>query len=171
MTGKAAALAAVAVSALVAACTHDDAAERKRTEPGPGDRPTVSEDEWGLAPATWVLERISRDGTTIWIVGKENMCDQFDHADVVEIEDGLRVDVFNRVPRRPRPCTSELAVVRHRVDLPRPLGGDMIYGGCAPDATPCRVTRHVPWGVPGCRRADGYVVGCIGKSARPEPSG
>lgn len=94
-----------------------------------------------LRPATWALERVSRDGTVIWIWSAKSGCNEFHHAEVREVEGGLRVKALDRVfvPLSPRyRCLLPLFAIRHRVELPRPLGPeDKIFGECPPgEATP-----------------------------------
>jgi hypothetical protein len=81
----------------------------------------------------WALERVSSDGSSIWLWTAEGGCASFHHSEVREVEAGLRVDVFHLVPRRKNPiCTMEVSLARHRVELPRPLGQDELVGECVP---------------------------------------
>jgi hypothetical protein len=92
-----------------------------------------------LHPGTWALERISRDGTVIWIRTEESTCLEFHHAKLRKVKGGLRVTAIDRVliPKRGYGCTLPLFARRHRVELPRPLGDDRIVGACVPgEATP-----------------------------------
>jgi hypothetical protein len=88
----------------------------------------------------WALDRVSKDGAVIWIWTVENGCNpalpnRFLHAEVREVASGLRVTAFNvayiPVMTRNR-CLAPLFRHRHRVELPRPLGGDKILGECVP---------------------------------------
>lgn len=91
-----------------------------------------------LRPATWALERVSHDGTVIWIRSAESGCYTFHHAVVKEVEGGLRVRPLDRVliPKPGYGCILPLYARRYRVELPRPLGKGEIFGECVPgDAT------------------------------------
>ena len=92
-----------------------------------------------LGLATWALERVSADGTVIWIRSEESGCNSFHHAEFREVKGGLRVIALDRVliPKRGYGCLLPLIARRHRVELPRPLGQDRIFGECVPgDETP-----------------------------------
>ncbi len=87
-----------------------------------------------LRPATWALERVSRDGTVIWIRSAESGCHTFHHAKFREVKGGLRVTALDRVldPKPGYGCRLPLYASRYRVELPRPLGNDKIFGECVP---------------------------------------
>lgn len=89
-----------------------------------------------LAPATWALERVSRDGTAIWIRSAASDCYEFRHAEVSEVIGGLRIKVLDRVliPEPGYGCLLPLYLEagRHRIDLPRRLENDKIFGECVP---------------------------------------
>ena len=123
--------------ALLSACTVQEASETDSPK-------TVREPPflgvaagYRLRPTIWALERVSKDGTAIWVWTPEGGCARFHHAEISEVEDGLRVVVFERVPaKKDAACTLELILARHRVELPRPLGDDTLIGACTPgDAT------------------------------------
>jgi hypothetical protein len=88
----------------------------------------------------WALERVSRDGTAIWIRFAESGCVSFDHAEVRETAKGVRVVPVARVLmpiRKHYGCLLYLRAGRYRIDLPRSLGGREVLGECLPgEATP-----------------------------------
>lgn len=88
-----------------------------------------------LHPGIWALERVSRDGTEVWISDAESGCNDFHHTRVSEVEGGLRIVVLDRVlvpVKKKYGCLLYLRPARHRIALPRPLGGDEILGECVP---------------------------------------
>lgn len=83
----------------------------------------------------WALERVSKDGTVIWIRTAESGCSRFHHVETSAVAGGVRVAAFEvlYIPVRKRyGCRLYLLRPRHRVELPRPLGGDKIIGECVP---------------------------------------
>jgi hypothetical protein len=92
-----------------------------------------------LSPSIWALERVSKSGTVIWIRSAESGCYAFHHAEARDVVGGLRIEALDRVliPVKPNyGCLLPLYATRHRVELPRPLGKDKIFGECIPgDAT------------------------------------
>lgn len=106
-----------------------------------------------LGPSdAWALTGIASDGRSISIVKNEGACADFHHADVEEVDGGLRVDVVNRELIAWAPgsehegeefaCDAIGYSVRHVISLPRPLGEDSIYGKCAESGTtPCSISE------------------------------
>ena len=83
----------------------------------------------------WALDRVSKDGTVVWIRTAESGCNRFHHVRVNEVEGGFRLVAFDvvYVPTKKRHgCLLYLLRPRHRVELPRPLGGDKVLGECVP---------------------------------------
>jgi hypothetical protein len=83
----------------------------------------------------WALERVSKDGTIIWIRTAESGCNRFHHVNVREVAGGLRVVAFDVVyipVRKKYGCLLPLHRDARRVELPRPLGADRIFGECVP---------------------------------------
>jgi hypothetical protein len=83
----------------------------------------------------WALDGISKDGSVVWIRTAVSGCNQFHHVRVRQVPGGLRLVAFDVVytPIKKRyGCLLYLLRPRHRVELPRPLGGDEILGECVP---------------------------------------
>ena len=93
-----------------------------------------------VGPTLWAVERVSRDGRTVWIRAMESGGTKLDHVDVIRTRRGFRFRVYNRVlvPTDARHGgTLPLLSARRRVALPTPLGHGRILGACTPsDATP-----------------------------------
>jgi hypothetical protein len=88
-----------------------------------------------LHRAPWALDSVSKDGNVIWIRTAESGCNRFHHVRVRQVRGGFRVVAFDvvYVPIKKRyGCELYLLRDRHRVELPRPLGGDKILGECVP---------------------------------------
>jgi hypothetical protein len=126
---------------LLAACTLQEASRLASGETADTD-PAPARDGYRVevVRTPWALERVSKDGAVIWIWTIDGGCDptlpnRFHHAEVREVAGGLRVIAFNivfiPVEARNR-CLLPLYRRRHRVELPRPLGGDKIIGECVP---------------------------------------
>jgi hypothetical protein len=78
---------------------------------------------------------VSKHGTSIWIRTGESGCNRFHHVNVREVAGGLRVVAFDVVyipVRKKYGCLMNLYRDARRVELPRPLGGDRIFGECVP---------------------------------------
>ena len=82
----------------------------------------------------WALDGVSKDGTVIWIRTAESGCNRFHHVRVRQVPGGFRLVAFDvvYVPDKRHGCLTYLFRPRHRVELPRPLGGDEILGECVP---------------------------------------
>ena len=122
---------------LLPACTLEQASTFASGEEA--DAPPALEAPEGyraeLHRTPWALERISKDGTAIWILTAESGCNRFHHVNVREVAGGLRVVAFDVVyipVRENYGCPLPLYRDVRRVELPRPLGGDTILGECVP---------------------------------------
>jgi hypothetical protein len=83
----------------------------------------------------WALDRVSKDGTVVWIRTAESGCNRFHHVRVRQIRTGFRLvalDVVYVPSKQKYGCRLYLPRDRQRVELPRPLGGDKILGECIP---------------------------------------
>jgi len=81
----------------------------------------------------WALDGVSKDGSVVWIRTAESGCNRFHHVRVREVPGGFRLVAFDvdYVPVSSRyGCVLYLLRPRHRVELPRSLGGDAILGEC-----------------------------------------
>jgi len=81
----------------------------------------------------WALDSVSKDGTIVWIRTAESGCNRFDHTLVRRVRGGFRIVALDvvYVPLKKRyGCRLYLLRNRHRVELPRPLGGNKILGEC-----------------------------------------
>ena len=86
-----------------------------------------------LHQTPWALDGVSEDGSVIWIRTAESGCNRFHHVRVRQVPGGLRVVAFDVVYspiKKTNGCATYLLRPRHRVELPRPLGGDKILGEC-----------------------------------------
>jgi hypothetical protein len=130
LTGIASAL------ALVSACTP---AERRGAEEEKGaaearSLPAPEGYRAELHRTPWALDGVSRDGAAVWIRTAESGCNRYHHVRVEQVAGGFRLVAFDvvYVPKRGYGCALYLLRPRHRVELPRPLGGDKIFGECVP---------------------------------------
>jgi hypothetical protein len=123
--------------ALLPACTL---AQRSWVEngKGPDAQDSLAAPE-GYRPelhrTPWALDRVSKDGTVVWIRTAESGCNRFHHVRVERVQGGFRLVAFDvvYVPTEKRyGCLLYLLRPRHRVELPRPRGGDKILGECVP---------------------------------------
>jgi hypothetical protein len=88
-----------------------------------------------LRRTSWALDRVSKDGTVVWVRTAESGCNRFHHVRVRQVFGGFRLVAFDVVyiPTKKRyGCRLYLLRHRHHVELPRPLGGDKIPGECIP---------------------------------------
>jgi hypothetical protein len=88
-----------------------------------------------LRRTPWALDRVSKDRTVVWVRTAESGCNRFHHVRVRQVPGGFRLVAFDVVyiPVKKRyGCLMYLLRNRHRVALPRPLGGDKILGECVP---------------------------------------
>jgi len=127
--------------ALLAACTLQQASKLASRDTGATHSALAAEGyRVEVLRTPWALERVSNDGAAIWIWTSENGCNltlpnRFLHAEVREVAGDLRVIAFNvaYIPVKTRNrCLAPLFRHRHRVELPRPLGGAKILGECVP---------------------------------------
>jgi hypothetical protein len=123
--------------ALLPACALQQAS--RLASPDEADAPPALEAREGyraeLHRTPWALERVSKDGTVIWIRTAESGCNGFHHVEVSEVAGGVRVAAFDVVyipVKKKYGCLMYLLRNPHRVELPRPLGGDRILGECVP---------------------------------------
>jgi len=129
---------ASALLALVPACTLADRSwvqeEGKGTD-AHGSLPAREGYRAQLHRTPWALDRISKDGSVVWIRTAVSGCNQFHHVRVRQVPGGFRLVAFDVVytPINKRyGCLLYLLRPLHRVELPRPLGGDEILGECVP---------------------------------------
>ena len=123
--------------ALLAACTPAQqwGVEEEKGADAQGSLPAREGYRTQLHRTPWALDRISKDGSVVWIRTAESGCNQFHHVRVNQAPDGFRLVAFDVVytPIKKRyGCLLYLLRPRHRVELPRPLGGDEILGECVP---------------------------------------
>ena len=124
--------------ALVPACTFADRSWVEKDARGPeaqGSLPPREGYRAQLHRTPWALDGISKDGSAVWIRTAVSGCNQFHHVRVRQVPGGFRLVAFDVVytPTNKRyGCLLYLFRPRHRVELPRPLGGDEILGECVP---------------------------------------
>jgi hypothetical protein len=83
----------------------------------------------------WALDGVSKDGNVVWVRTAESGCNRFHHVRVRQVPGGFRLTAFDVVyipTKKKYGCLMYLLRNRHRVELPRPLGGDKILGECVP---------------------------------------
>lgn len=102
-----------------------------------------------LQQTPWVLDGVSNDGTAVWITTVESGCNSLHHVRVTEVAGGFRLVAFDvvHIPTdEHHGCLVPLFRPRHRVELPRPLGSDTIFGECIPSdpGGMCAALRD-PW--------------------------
>jgi hypothetical protein len=122
---------------LLPACTLEQVSrlgsDEKADAPPPLEAPEGYRAELRQTP--WALERVSKNGTVVWIWTAESGCNRFHHVSVREAAGGLRVVAFDVVyipVSKKYGCPLPLYRDLRRVELPRPLGGDRISGECVP---------------------------------------
>jgi hypothetical protein len=123
--------------ALLPACTL---AERSWVDSGKGpDAQDALIAPEGYRPelrrAPWALDRVSKDGTVVWIRTAESGCNRFHHVRVEQVPGGVRLVAFDVVyvpTNKSYGCLLYLLRPRQRVELPRPLGDGKVFGECVP---------------------------------------
>ena len=132
LTGIASAL------ALLAACTPAQqwGVEDEKGADAQGSLPAREGYRAQLHRTPWALDGISKDGSVVWIRTAVSGCNQFHHVRIRQVPGGLRLVAFDVVytpiNNKRYGCLLYLFRPRHRVELPRPLGGDEILGECVP---------------------------------------
>ena len=124
--------------ALVPACTPADRSwveEEGTGADAQGSLPAREGYRAQLHRTPWALDRISKDGSVVWIRTAVSGCNQFHHVRVRQVPGGFRLVAFDVVytpTKKNYGCLLYLLRPRHRVELPRPLGSDRILGECVP---------------------------------------
>jgi hypothetical protein len=145
----------IACGFVLPACTLEQVSrlgsDEKADAPPPLEAPEGYRAELRQTP--WALERVSKRVTIIWIRTAESGCNRFHHVNVREVEGGLRVVSFDVVyipVGKKYGCRAYLSRDRHRVELPRPLGGDRILGECVPidPKGTCALLHELPPALP-----------------------
>jgi hypothetical protein len=87
-----------------------------------------------LGAADWLL--LSKEDDRLEVLATGGGCSRFNGYRVRQTPQEVRLEVVNTVHTSkglPFACTSELRFTKHMIELPEPLGGAKVSGGCAAD--------------------------------------
>lgn len=102
------------------------------------DTTTAPEEKEGytasLGAVDWLL--LSKDGDRLEVLATGGGCSRFNGYRVRQTPQEVELEVVNTALTSkglPFACTSDLRFTKHRIELPEPLGGAKVSGGCAAD--------------------------------------